>query len=41
MALVLDALRSDQTLDLGGLGIWLLALSLWLNLSSDNELTDL
>jgi hypothetical protein len=41
VALVLEALRSDQTLDLGRLCVWLLALSLWLNLSSDNELTDL
>jgi hypothetical protein len=41
VALVLEALRSDQTLDLWGLGVWLLTLSLWLNLSSNNELTDL
>lgn len=41
MALVLQALGSDQTLDLGGLGVWLLSLTLWLNLTANDELTDL
>lgn len=41
MALVLKPLRSNETLDLGGLGIWLLAFTLWLNLTTDNELADL
>lgn len=41
MALVLETLGSDKTLDLGGLGVWLLALALWLNLTADNELADL
>ena len=41
MAFVLETLRSDETLDLGGLGIWFLSLSLWLHLSADNEFADL
>lgn len=41
VALVLEALRGDQTLDLWGLGVWLLALTLWLNLTTNNELTDI
>jgi len=41
VALVLETLRSDQTLDLGGLGVWLLALTLWLNLTTDNELANI
>jgi hypothetical protein len=41
MTLVLEALRSDETLDLGGLGVWLLSLTLGLNLTTDNELADL
>ena len=41
VALVLETLRSDQTLDLGGLGVGLLALTLGLNLATDNVLADL
>lgn len=41
VALVLQALRSNQALDLGGLGVGLLALTLGLNLPADNELADL
>ena len=41
MALVLETLRSNQTLDLGGLGVWLRALLLRGNLTADNELADL
>jgi len=41
VALVLQTLRSNQTLDLWCLGVWLLALTLWLNLTTDNELADL
>lgn len=41
VTLVLEALGSDQTLDLGGLGVWLLALTLWLHLTTDDELADL
>ena len=41
VALMLETLGSNQTLDLGGLGVWLLTLTLWLNLTTDNELADL
>jgi len=41
VALVLETLRSDQSLDLGGLGVRLLALALRLNLASNNILADL
>jgi len=41
VALVLQTLGSNQTLDLRGLGVRLLALTLWLNLTTDNELADL
>jgi hypothetical protein len=41
MALVLETLRSDQTLDLGGLGVRLRALLLGLDLAADNELANL
>lgn len=41
MALVLEALGSDQTLDLGSLGVGGLALTLGLDLSSDDVLADL
>jgi hypothetical protein len=41
VTLVLETLRSNQTLDLGGLGVWLLALTLRLNLATDDELADL
>jgi hypothetical protein len=41
VALVLQALGSDQTLDLGGLGVRLGALLLGLDLATDNVLADL
>jgi hypothetical protein len=41
VALVLEALGGDQALDLGGLGVWLLALALGLDFTADDELADL
>lgn len=41
VTLVLKTLRSDQTLNLRSLGVWLLAFTLGLDLTTDNELTDL
>lgn len=41
VALVLQALGSDQALDLGGLGVGLRALLLGLDLAADDELADL
>jgi hypothetical protein len=41
VALVLETLGGDETLDLGGLGVGLRALLLGLNLAADNELADL
>ena len=41
VALVLQTLGGDQTLDLGGLGVGLLALALGLDLSSDDILANL
>jgi hypothetical protein len=41
VTLVLEALGGDETLDLGGLGVWLLALALWLDFTTDDELADL
>jgi len=41
VALVLETLRSNETLDLGGLGVWLLTLTLWLNLTTNNELANI
>ena len=41
VTLVLETLRSDETLDLGGLGVWLLALILGLDFTADDELADL
>lgn len=41
MALVLETLGSDQTLDLGSLGVRLLALTLRLDFSSNDVLADL
>jgi hypothetical protein len=41
VALVLEALGSDQTLDLGCLGVGLRALLLGLNLAADDELANL
>lgn len=40
VALVLEALRSNKPLDLGGLGVWLLAV-LRLNLTTDNKFSDI
>jgi hypothetical protein len=41
VALVLESLWGNETLDLWSLGVGLLALTLWLNLTTDNELADL
>lgn len=41
VALVLQTLGSDQTLDLGGLGVGLRALLLGLDFAADDELADL
>jgi hypothetical protein len=41
VTLVLEALGGDETLDLGGLGVWLLALALGLDFTTDDELADL
>ena len=41
VALVLQTLGSDEALDTGSLGVWLLALALWLDFTTDNELADL
>lgn len=41
MTLVLETLRSDQALDLRGLGVWLGALLLGLDLAADDELANL
>jgi len=41
VTLVLQTLRSNETLDLGGLGVWLLSFTLWLNLTTDNELANI
>jgi hypothetical protein len=41
VTLVLKTLRSNKALDLWRLGIWLLSFTLWLNLTTDNELANL
>ena len=41
VALVLEALGSDEALDTGSLGVRLLALTLGLDFAADNELADL
>lgn len=41
MALVLETLGSDQPLDLGSLGVGLLALTLGLDLAANDVLADL
>lgn len=41
VTLVLEALWGDETLDLWCLGVWLLALTLWLNLAANDELANL
>jgi hypothetical protein len=41
VALVLKTLWCDKSLNLWCLGIWLLAITLWLNFSSNNVLSDL
>ena len=41
VALVLETLGGDQTLDLGGLGVRLLALTLGLDLATNDVLADL
>jgi len=41
MTFVLKTLRGNQSLDLRCLGVWLLSFTLWLNLTTDNELADI
>jgi hypothetical protein len=41
VTLVLETLWGNQTLDLWCLGVWLLTLTLWLNLAANNELANL
>ena len=41
VALVLETLRGDQSLDLGSLGVWLLALTLRLDFTTNDKLADL
>jgi len=41
VALVLQTLGSNQTLDLWCLRVWLLSLALWLNLTTDNKLANI
>ena len=41
MALVLEALRRDQALDAGGLGVGFLAFALGLDFAADDEFADL
>ena len=41
VALVLEALGGNQALDLGGLGVGLLVLTLGLDLAANDELADL
>lgn len=41
VTLVLETLWGNKTLDLWCLGVWLLALTLWLNLATDDELANL
>lgn len=41
VTLVLKTLGSNETLDLGGLGVWLFAFTLWLNLTTNDESTNL
>jgi len=41
VTLVLETLRSDQTLDLGSLGVWLLAFALGLDFTTNDELANI
>ena len=41
VTLVLETLRGDQTLDLRSLGVWLLALALGLDFTTNDELANL
>jgi len=41
MTLMLKTLGSNETLNLRSLGVWLLTLTLWLDLATDNELANL
>jgi len=41
VTLVLKTLRGDQSLDLGSFGVWLLALTLWLDFTTDDKLADI
>jgi hypothetical protein len=41
VALVLETLRSDEALNLGGFGVWSLSLFLGLDFTTDDELANL
>lgn len=41
VTLVLETLRGNETLDLWCLGVWLLALTLWLDFTTNDKFTDL
>jgi len=41
MSLALETLRSDEALNVRGLGVWLGTLLLWLDFAADDELADL
>ena len=41
VTLVLETLRSNETLDARSLGVWLGTLLLWLDFAADDELADL
>ena len=41
MTLMLETLRSNETLDAGSLGVWSLAFGLGLNFTTDDELANL
>jgi len=41
MSLALETLRSNETLNLGGLGVWLGTLLLGLDFTADNKLANL
>lgn len=41
VALVLESLGGNETLNTWGFGVWLLALSLWLNFTTNDEFANL
>ena len=41
MTLVLETLRSNETLDAGGLGVWFLAFAFGLDFTTNDEFADL